>query len=261
MPSFNVVVVSVIDVLFIGGILGWSLIEDWIKDSTARMIAIGCGVLLILLAILPMLPPAPYGTLLALAQRWTGDFNIDVLFPALLALWIIGLFQLLWEKRKNAGRLMVFLSWRALLVAFGLMVLVYPVAATIRKCHGFFPTLRQQWTSYAENLTLNGLAYMPRVNPYDAAAIRFMNEHIPGQPCLLEFVGEGYNSWGSRFSIFTGIPALMGWDGHVKEWVSGRPDLDEDVTRRFQATEEIFRTPDPQLAKKYLDAYGVRLVM
>jgi uncharacterized membrane protein len=53
----------------------------------------------------------------------------------------------------------------------------------------------------------------------------------------------------------------MGWDGHVKEWVTGRNDLNEDVGQRFQATEQIFRTTDPKLAKKYLDAYGVRLVM
>jgi YYY domain-containing protein len=261
LSSFSNTVVSVLNVLFIGSILGWSLIENWIKNSAVKLVAIGVGILLILFSILPMLPGAPYGTILALAQRWTEDFNAGILFPALLALLVVGIFLILWERKKNTGRTLIFLSWRALLIAFGLMVLIYPIAATIRKCHGFFAAYRQQWTGSVENLTLNGLAYISRVNPYDAAAIRFLNEHIPDQPCLVEFVGEGYNSWGSRFSIFTGIPALMGWDGHVHEWVTGRPVLGEDVDRRFQATEQIFRTPDPQLAKKYLDAYGVRLVM
>jgi uncharacterized membrane protein len=77
----------------------------------------------------------------------------------------------------------------------------------------------------------------------------------------LEFVGEGYNSWGSRFSIFTGIPALMGWDGHVKEWIGSQPGMNSDIEKRFAATDEIFREKDPVVAKKYLDAYGVRLVM
>jgi uncharacterized membrane protein len=86
-----------------------------------------------------------------------------------------------------------------------------------------------------------------------------LNEHIPGQPCLMEFVGEGYNSWGSRFSIFTGIPALMGWDGHVNEWVGARQG--DDIRNRRNANETIFGTMDVSLAKKYLDAYGVRLVM
>ncbi len=261
MPSFNVTVISALNVLFIGGILGWSLIENWIKDSTLRIIAIGFGILFIIYSIIPILPSAPYGTLLALAQRWTEDFNVEVLFPVLLALLGVGLYRMIQERKKNTGRMLVFQSWRALLMVFGLMIMVYPIAATIRKCHGFLDRYRQQWTSTVENLTLNGMAYMPLVNPYDAAAIRFLNDHIPDQPCLVEFVGEGYNSWGSRFSIFTGIPALMGWDGHVHEWVTGRPDLGEDVDKRFQATEQIFRTPDPLLAKKYLDAYGVRLVM
>jgi len=108
---------------------------------------------------------------------------------------------------------------------------------------------------------LDGLGYIPRENPYDAAAMRFLNEHIPDQPCLVEFVGEGYNSWGSRFSIFTGIPALMGWDGHVREWLTGREGMDADINQRFQATEQIFKSTDVQVVKKTLDAYGVRLVM
>ena len=53
----------------------------------------------------------------------------------------------------------------------------------------------------------------------------------------------------------------MGWDGHVREWMTGQTGKDADINQRFQATEKIFSTTDTQLAKKYLDAYGVRLVM
>ena len=150
-------------------------------------------------------------------------------------------------------------SWVALLVVVGLMVSIYPFAASVRKCHGYFNNIRQQWGGFVANPTLNGLSYIHRANPGDDAAIRFLNEHVPGQPCLLEFVGAGYNTWGSRMSIFTGIPALMGWDGHVGEWVGAR--LGDDIRNRVSATQQIYNTTDAQLAKRMLDAYGVRLVM
>ena len=139
--------------------------------------------------------------------------------------------------------------------------MVYPLAATWRKCHGFFDQIRQQKVGYAEPPTLNGLAFisLPQGNALDGAAIRFLNERVPGQPCLVEFVGAGYNTWGSRFSIFTGIPALMGWDGHVNEWVGERQS--QEISERRSATDTIFTTNDIGLAKKTLDAYGVRLVM
>jgi uncharacterized membrane protein len=86
-----------------------------------------------------------------------------------------------------------------------------------------------------------------------------LNDRVSGQPCLIETVGLGYNSWGSRYSIFTGIPALMGWDGHVSEWVGATES--ERIRLRRAATEEIFNTTDRERAKSLLDAYGVRLVV
>jgi uncharacterized membrane protein len=139
------------------------------------------------------------------------------------------------------------------------LALVYPAAATWRKCHGFFDGIRSPWVGSAETPTLNGLAYMSKSNAADGAAIRFMNDRIPGQPCLAELVGAGYNTWGSRFSIFTGIPALMGWDGHVREWVGQKQDM--EISQRRNAEETIFTTADPALAKNTMDAYGVRLVL
>ena len=51
----------------------------------------------------------------------------------------------------------------------------------------------------------------------------------------------------------------MGWDGHVGEWVGKW--LGDDIRKRFDATETVFRNTDPAYVKKVLDAYGVRLVM
>jgi uncharacterized membrane protein len=217
--------------------------------------------LLLIASFLSLPQVADYGGFWALLQKWCGTFDLWFLFPAMLAAGLVFLGYLILEWKKDAGRRMFSLSWSSLIILLALAVSVYPLLAAERKCHGFFDGLRKQWVGYTENLTLDGLEYLPRETPYDAAAIRFLNDHVPDQPCLMEFVGEGYNSWGSRFSIFTGIPGLMGWDGHVHEWVTGQPKLGEDVDQRRRANELIFNTTDTALAKKYLDAYGVRLVM
>ena len=261
LPTFNGNLVSVVDIVLIAGFLSWALIEHWFKNSVTFGLFVGISALLMLFSFFSMPFLAGSGNLLAFFQRWTNGLVVETLFPALLAVGFVFFGHLYWEGKKDSGRRVLLLSWSSLLLVLTFAILIYPIASTERKCHGFFNAFRRQWTGYAEDLTLNGLAYLPRVNPYDAAAIRFLNEHIPDQPCLVEFVGEGYNSWGSRFSIFTGIPALMGWDGHVREWLTGRTGMEEDINQRFQATEQIFRTTDPLLAKKYMDAYGVRLVM
>jgi uncharacterized membrane protein len=186
---------------------------------------------------------------------------VAIVMPAMLAGLILWIVSVLSGMRRDLARLTVLWSWRSLLLVLLAMTAVYPVAGSIRKCHGFLPGKRARSMGYNESPTLNGLAFIRRTNPYDEAAIRFLNERIPDQPCLVETVGIGYNSWGSRYSIFSGVPALMGWDGHVREWVGHLPNMSSDIGMRYKATEDIFNTTDVDYAKRLMDAYGVRLVM
>jgi hypothetical protein len=199
-----------------------------------------------------LIPTVEFGSFLSVLKKWDAGVVGYFLIPLLLASAIVWGYVYLTERKKNTGVFFAFQSWNLLWVILLVMTLVYPVFATCRKCHGF-------WVGNSETPTLNGLAYMSKSNSADGAAIRFLNERVPGQPCLAELVGAGYNTWGSRFSIFTGIPALMGWDGHVREWVGQKQDL--EISQRRNAEDTIFTTADLALAKKTLDAYGVRLVM
>jgi uncharacterized membrane protein len=206
-----------------------------------------------------MFPSAGYDTLAGYFQRACAGLNTGLLFPLVLSTALVAAGISLGGRKKDLGRTLVGGSWKALVLLLFAMVCVYPLFSSWRKAHGFLDANRARWVGTAEPRTLNGLEYLPKANPGDAAAIRFLNDRIPGQPCLVEFVGEGYNSWGSRISTFTGIPALMGWDGHVGEWVGARQG--QDIRDRFNATERIYRSTDPAEAKKVLDAYGVRLVV
>jgi uncharacterized membrane protein len=245
----------VLNLVFVLGVLVWAYLEEWITPWILGLAA----ALLAPLLILPIFTVNDYTSLLYVIQRFCGWIDSGFLFPSSIAAILLIAINFLLEQNKNRGLKIAFAGWKTLVFILGVMVMIYPLAGTIRKCHGFFPGNRARAMGYDEAPTLNGLSYLAKVNPYDAAAIRFLNDHVPGQPCLIEAVGMGYNTWGSRFSIFTGIPALMGWDGHVREWVGARED--SQITDRYNTTETIFNTHDVPLAKSLLDAYGVRLVV
>jgi YYY domain-containing protein len=258
-PSLLSPLISIANIVIVAGLLTWSLMENWFQKGTARVLAISAAVILLLISLFSLILQMGYGAGMPFTQGWVETMGIGFMLPAVITLIILACYHFVYETQKNMGRKLLTGSWAVLFTVLALMISIYPLAATTRKCHDFFDGFRKQWVGYAEPLTLNGLEFIQRANPADGAAIRFLNEHIPDQPCLMEFVGEGYNSWGSRFSIFTGIPALMGWDGHVNEWVGARQG--DDIRARRAANETIFGTTDVALAKKYLDAYGVRLVM
>lgn len=221
--------------------------------------AAGLGTPWAFLLLLPFLSGALTAGWLASAVNRVADFDLAFLFPAQVAAWILVAFHSAWKGRPDLGRRLGVGAWKALLCVLLALVTVYPVAGSWRKCHGFFDSIRESRIGYKESATLNGETFIRRTNRYDAAAIRFLNDRVPGQPCLVEAVGLGYNTWGSRYSIFTGIPALMGWDGHVSEWVGTREA--ERIRLRRSATEEILETTDRDRAKRLMDAYGVRLVV
>jgi uncharacterized membrane protein len=240
--------VAILDVIF-AGTAGF-----WLLQRKGALRWAGFLVLALFLPFLaaPFSQSQEYGTLWGVLHAWGEALAGEFIFPLALVSALLYVGTIVLEGARNVGRRLAYAGWACLGAFLVLMVSVYPLAASARKGHWF-------WRDFPQRPTLNGLAYLSRETPYDAAAIRFINEHVPGQPCLVEFVGAGYNTWGSRYSIFTGVPDLMGWNGHVSEWVGDI--LGPDIDKRYQATDLIYNTTDPVLAKKYLDAYGVRLVV
>ncbi len=78
--------------------------------------------------------------------------------------------------------------------------------------------------------SLDGFAYMYSWYPGDAAAITWINEHIGGDPVILEASQDPYE-WFGRVSIYTGLPAVEGWASHesqqryVDEAYARQPDI------------------------------------
>ena len=105
-------------------------------------------------------------------------------------------------------------GWRSLLTRFwavGFAVLLvgtayYPLAAAATKGNLFH-----------EGVTLDGLAYIDQASSGEYGAIRLIRKTAQRGSAVLEAVGGDYTAFG-RISASTGVPTVMGWEGHERQW-------------------------------------------
>ena len=73
--------------------------------------------------------------------------------------------------------------------------------------------------------TLDGSEYLATTNPAEARAIEWLASQADPGDYLVEFPGCAYQSLQgvpmNRFSAFTGVPALLGWANHERQWRRG----------------------------------------
>jgi YYY domain-containing protein len=120
--------------------------------------------------------------------------------------------------------------WAILFVVLLGATLVYPVYATRARLDDRFNELPR---------TLDGMAYMPSATYADAPdgaapvemdlgqdydALIWMQDNIQGSPVVLEAWANLYR-WGSRVSVYTGLPTVIGWDWHENQQRPGYADL------------------------------------
>jgi len=125
----------------------------------------------------------------------------------------------------------------------GLLVaasLVYPVLGAYSKSGQFM-----------SQVGLDGLAYMKLRAPGDERAIRWLQAQ-PGQPVIMEAVGGEYSEF-ARVSTNTGLPSVLGWEGHEGQWGHTTGTRAADIAT-------IYGTSDVALARNLLQKYHVRYV-
>jgi uncharacterized membrane protein len=105
-----------------------------------------------------------------------------------------------------------------------------------------------------QGLSLDGMAYMRGWYPSDYAAITWMNTHIQGDPTIVE-ASNGNYAWYGRVSIYTGLPAVLGWGSREYEQRYG-----EEVFPRQSDVQQFWATDDPNAAVSFLRQYGVKYI-
>jgi len=144
----------------------------------------------------------------------------------------------------------------ALLVFVGML---YPVFASRAKIADRFVPDSQPG--------LNGMDYMDgatyhdrdKALPliFDRQAIEWLRQNVDGSPVILEGNAPLYH-WGSRVSIYTGLPTVIGWDWHQKQQ---RSIIDGGIIdRRIATVAEIYNTRDLNRALGQMKRFDVKYV-
>jgi YYY domain-containing protein len=116
--------------------------------------------------------------------------------------------------------------------------------------------------------TLDGMLYMSDAIYHDRdqelrlaedyAAIRWMQANVTGSPVIVEANTPEYR-WGSRFTIYTGLPGVIGWNWHQRQQRAALPST--VVTDRVAEVEEFYATAIPEQATEFIRQYDVEYVV
>ena len=149
--------------------------------------------------------------------------------------------------------------WAAAFVLLLIGSLYYPLAAAKTKPD----------TPYA-GPTLDGLSFVQQNRPAEYDAIAWLKQNASPDAAIVEAVGE-WSDWG-LVSRSTGLPTIVNWLGHQKQWRGGwdvfdadKPDVsralrDKYFDDRTAEVEHIYTTLDPAEAQLILYKYDIDYV-
>ncbi len=182
-------------------------------------------------------------------QAW----NLLAVSSAAAAIWLLPEIARHWQSGWAKG-------WRIAAVVLVASGLLYPLLAGSAK-------IRDRMSSSAPH-GLDGMAFMLTSQYHDQGqvmqldqdyrAIRWLQENIDGSPVIVEGNAPLYR-WGSRMSIYTGLPTVIGWDWHQRQQRAGSTDA--PVYTRIADVAEFYNSLERQTARNFLDRYGVKYIV
>jgi uncharacterized membrane protein len=150
--------------------------------------------------------------------------------------------------------------------SIGLFILVmgaslYPLMASMAK-------IKDRMAPEAPH-TLDGLAFMPYAYygeewgsmelAQDYYAIRWLQENVEGSPVIVEANQRALYRWGSRMSIYTGLPGVVGWEWHQQQQRAVNPGT--WVSQRIDQIDNFYLTEDLATAEDFLRLYKVNYII
>jgi len=209
---------------------------------------------------------ALFATLIPEFVSLQGDVGrMNTVFKFYLQAWVLlsiaGAFATGWLVRRSLRSPVLRHArpfWVAVLALLLLAAVSYPLFASEAKVGLRFAQLP---------LSLDGMTFVDYAQyrdqeqdlhlPGDAKALRWMQDNIPGTPVVLEGRSPVYR-WGSRVSIYTGLPTLLGWDVHQGQQRAGFVPM---LQERQTDVERAYSSPNPQEALNVLRKYDVKWIV
>ncbi len=91
----------------------------------------------------------------------------------------------------------------------------------------------------------------------DYQAIRWMQDNVQGSPVIVEANCPEYR-WCTRFTIYTGLPGVVGWNWHERQQ---RTSMTQLVESRVSEVDEFYMSSDVQAALAFLKKYNVKYIV
>jgi YYY domain-containing protein len=92
----------------------------------------------------------------------------------------------------------------------------------------------------------------------DYDAMHYLQDYVEGSPVIIEGHSSEYR-WGSRFSIHTGLPTIIGWNWHIRQHNSL---LDGAfIEKRINQLDEFYNSDNIDLAQNYIEKNAAEYIL
>jgi len=155
-------------------------------------------------------------------------------------------------------------SWRGL---WQIALAVLVTSAALFPLLGTAAKVRDRIAEDAPH-SLDGSAYMPFATYNDQGtefdlgqdydAIHWMQQNVEGSPVIVEANTPEYR-WGTRFTIYTGLPGVVGWNWHQRQQRAFIPS--NWIPDRIEAIRLFYETEDLAEAAAFLQTYDVSYII
>jgi YYY domain-containing protein len=152
-------------------------------------------------------------------------------------------------------------SWQIVFILLVAGAALYPLTATMAKV--------RDRISETTPITLDGMTYMdysyytdewgPMDLSQDYRAIRWLQENVQGSPVIVEANLRNLYRWGSRYTINTGLPGVVGWEWHQQQQRAAVPGT--WVSERIAEIDNFYLNPDLLSAQRFLRKYNVQYII
>ncbi len=182
-----------------------------------------------------------------------------VLFTPVSAFALISVIQRSFEKKTESEKSRKKVIWR---FAYGFLLIgafSYTIFASVDK-------IKDRMSTVAPH-TLDGMEFMKTSFYFqdgflmdlsqDYDAIRWMQDNVKGSPVIVEANATEYK-WGNRFTVYTGLPGVVGWNYHQRQQ---RGNMSDQVWERVNAITSFYNDSSLENAVDFLKRYNVRYII
>jgi len=154
-------------------------------------------------------------------------------------------------------------GWRAF---WQISIILLISGAAMFTVTGTSGKIKDRWILEAPH-TLDAMTFMQYANyddfgqrldlSEDYRAIRWMQDNVQGSPVIVEANCPEYR-WCTRFTIYTGLPGVVGWNWHQRQQ---RVFTSAWVEERVAQIGEFYNSIDPESIRNFLKTYDVKYII